>query len=95
MSQGPPPGPPEIKKIGISVQEAVGIAKDFLVMVAPSMPQGLWVEEVRKGEDELAGKWIITLSHAHPFKVDGGRVFKLFRINAYTGEVESMINDRE
>ena len=70
----------------ISAREASRIAVNYFKKVATGQPSAIAVEEVEMTED--ASEWLITLGFAGDDWVS--RVFKVFRINAASGEVRSM-----
>jgi len=80
----------------IDSREAVKRAAAYLGEISAPIGRqlgALEVEEVEKSDDEQY--WLITLSYPRgsPFKEalgEGKRVYKQFKINAETGEVQSM-----
>lgn len=74
----------------IDVKQAVDIASQYLIsLFADKAPSNIQLEEVELSEDEKY--WFITLSFTEtvPFLVPR-KSYKLFKINADTGQVQSM-----
>jgi hypothetical protein len=75
----------------IDVKQAVDIASRYLIsLFADKAPSNVQLEEVELSEDEKY--WFITLSFMEmlPFLVNPRKSYKLFKINADTGQVQSM-----
>ena len=78
----------------IDVKQAVKIASDFFTNLYGQelSLSGIQLEEVELTED---GKyWLITLGYpsasTNPLLIQNRKVYKVFQINAETGEVQSM-----
>ncbi len=75
----------------IDVKQAVDIASQYLIsLFADKNPSNIQLEEVELSEDEK--HWFITLSFTEMvlFIVQPRKSYKLFKINADTGQVQSM-----
>lgn len=71
----------------IDVKQAADIASQYLISLFPNKAFSIQLEEVELSED---GKyWYITLSFKER-PVSGFKNYKLFKINAETGQVHSM-----
>lgn len=74
----------------IGVKEAVHVASQYLVSLFDTAPSDVQLEEVELSEDEKY--WYITLSFRQgPLAaILPGKTYKLFKINADTGQMQSM-----
>jgi hypothetical protein len=77
----------------VDVKRAVSKARDYLAEMLQIPPERLLLEEVELSEDDKF--WLVTLSFPPPagssFAVAlGGRVYKVVKIDAVTGEFESI-----
>ena len=75
----------------IDVKQAVNIASQYLIsLYADKAPSDVQLEEVELSEDEKF--WFVTLSFTErlSYLINLRKSYKLFKINADTGQVQSM-----
>ena len=75
----------------IDVKQAVDIASQYLMsLFADRLPSDIQLEEVELSEDEKY--WFITLSFREAYfaGIPPRKNYKLFKINADSGQVQSM-----
>ncbi|MCE6993178.1 hypothetical protein [Dyadobacter sp. CY323] len=78
----------------LKVQEASKIAMDYLALLTPSADRIL-LEEIEYYDDSPPERWLVTLSFTskdldeNPFSLNT-RKYKIFVINAHSGDVLSM-----
>jgi len=75
----------------IDVKQAVAIASQYLTELFPDKsPANTQLEEVELSEDEKY--WFVTLSFTGTIQgvIPLGKSYKLFKINADSGQVQSM-----
>ncbi len=77
----------------VDVKKAVSQARDYLAEVMQLSPDRVLLEEVELSEDDRF--WLVTLSYPPPQGSSiadalGGRLYKVVKIDAGTGEFESI-----
>jgi len=85
--------PSEEPKTWLPVKDAARIAREYLRVLIPEIPENdISLEEIEPGDDE----WIVTLGYTNPHRVpsfmptNDERIYKRFRIDAVDGNVISM-----
>lgn len=84
---------------GVDVKEAVAVAKKYLAeLYSAEEIADVGLEEVEY--DQLAGQWSVTLGFARPWErnalrslarnPNGGRSYKVLRVNDASGRVDSL-----